>query len=217
MSVEVKVCGLTRAVDAEFADAAGATHLGVIFAGGPRMRSPDEARATLSGRRARKVGVFAEQPEAEIAAIAAAVGLHVIQLHGISSPDRVRAVRAATGLEVWAGVRTADGVLDGAHEDLANEADALLVDALVPGALGGTGTTIPWLQLGESLDAMDGGHRVILAGGLTAENVAEAICYVSPAMVDVSSGVESAPGIKDHARIRAFMAAVRGGGDRGEQ
>lgn len=211
MSVDVKICGLTRAVDAEFADAAGATHLGVIFAGGPRMRSSEEARATLAGRRARKVGVFSEQAESEIASIAEIVGLHVIQLHAVSSPDRVRAVRAATGLEVWAGVRTADGVLDAGHEALANEADALLVDALVPGALGGTGTTIPWLELGESLDAMDGGHRVILAGGLTADNVTEAICYVSPTMVDVSSGVESTPGIKDHARIRAFMLAVRDG------
>jgi phosphoribosylanthranilate isomerase len=83
------------------------------------------------------------------------------------------------------------------------------VDALVPGALGGTGTTVPWLLLGEELDTLEHGHRVVLAGGLTADNVAEAIEYVSPMVVDVSSGVESSPGIKDHTRIRAFVAAVR--------
>jgi phosphoribosylanthranilate isomerase len=208
--VEVKVCGLTRAVDAEFADAAGATYLGVIFAGGPRERSPAEARATLAGRRARKVGVFAAQSPGEIADVAGAVGLDVLQLHGDADPERVQAVRAATGLEIWAVVRTPDGILGDGVEELASAADALVFDALVPGTLGGTGVAVPWGVLGESLDAMESGHRIVLAGGLTPGNVAEAISYVSPMVVDVSSGVESAPGIKDHARIRAFVAAVRG-------
>ncbi len=206
---EVKICGLTRAVDAEYADAAGVAYLGVIFAGGPRARSVDEARATLAGRRARKVGVFADQSPSEIASMAATVGLDVVQLHGASDPIRVQAVRAATGLEVWAVVRSADGMLTAADEALADEADALLVDALAPGGLGGTGVSVPWGNLGESLDAMEHGHRIVLAGGLTPDNVAEAISYVSPVVVDVSSGVEATPGIKDHARIRAFIAAVR--------
>ena len=208
--VEVKICGLTRAVDAELADAAGATYLGVIFAGGPRERSPHEARATLSGRRARKVGVFAAQSVSEIGDISSAVGLDVVQLHGASDPERIRELRAATGLEIWAVVRTPDGVLGDDAEALADAADALVVDALVNGRLGGTGVAVPWGALGESLDAMTSGHRIVLAGGLTPENVTEAISYVSPMVVDVSSGVESAPGIKDHARIRAFVAAVRG-------
>lgn len=211
--VEVKICGLTRAVDAEYADAAGASYLGVIFAGGPRQRLPQQARETLAGRRARKVGVFADQPEGEIATIAREVGLQVIQLHGASSPERVQAVRAATGLEVWAVVRTPDGRLPHDAEAIADEADALVVDALVTGTLGGSGVAIPWLALGESLDAMERGHRVILAGGLTPENVTEAIDYVSPMVVDVSSGVESAPGIKDHARVRAFIAAAQAAGN----
>jgi phosphoribosylanthranilate isomerase len=208
--VEVKICGLTRAVDAELADAAGAAYLGVIFAGGPRERTPLEARATLSGRRARKVGVFAAQSPSEIGDIAGTVGLDVVQLHDTGNPDRIREVRAATGLEIWAVVRTPDGMLRDDAEELAAAADALVVDALVPGRLGGTGVAIPWGMLGESLDAMDSGHRIVLAGGLTPENVGEAISYVSPMVVDVSSGVESAPGIKDHARIRAFVAAARG-------
>jgi phosphoribosylanthranilate isomerase len=211
--VEVKICGLTRAVDAEYADAAGASYLGVIFAGGPRQRLPQQAKETLAGRRARKVGVFADQPASEIDEIAREVGLNVIQLHGVSDPERVQAVRAATGLEVWAVVRSADGTLAESAEDIAEEADALVVDALVPGQLGGNGVTVPWLELGESLDAMERGHRIVLAGGLTPENVAEAIDYVSPMVVDVSSGVESAPGIKDHARIRAFIAAAQAAGN----
>lgn len=213
MPVEVKICGLTRAVDAELADAAGAAYLGVIFAGGPRQRPPFEARATLAGRRARKVGVFAAQSPAEIADISSHAGLDVVQLHVDGDPERVSAVRAATGLEIWAVVRTADGTLPEEVEALADAADALLVDALVPGALGGSGIAIPWGILGESLDAMASGHRIVLAGGLTPDNVAEAISYVSPTIVDVSSGVESAPGVKDHARIRAFVAAVRATSD----
>ena len=212
MPAEVKICGLTRSVDAEFADAAGASYLGVIFAGGPRERTPAEARATLSGRRARKVGVFADQSPSEIATIAALVGLDVLQLHGANDPDRIAAVRAATGLEVWAVVRSSTGVLSERDEELADAADALLVDAMVPGPLGGSGVTIPWLHLGESLDAMASGHRIILAGGLTADNVGEAIDYVSPMVVDVSSGVESSPGIKDQKLVRAFIAAARASG-----
>jgi phosphoribosylanthranilate isomerase len=206
---DVKICGLTRSVDAEAADAAGAAYLGVVFAGGPRRQTPEDARAILVGRRARKVGVFGEASPGDISATATTAMLDVVQLHAASSPERVEAVRAATGLEVWAGIRTADGSLDHLAESLAGVADALLVDALVPGQLGGTGVTIPWLALGESLDAMRIGARIVLAGGLTPENVAEAIEYVAPSVVDVSSGVESAPGLKDHARIRAFVAAVR--------
>lgn len=211
--VEVKICGLTRPVDAEYADAAGANYLGVIFAGGPRERLPVQAKETLAGRRARKVGVFAAQAPTEIADIAREVGLDVIQLHGASDPARIQAVRAATGLEVWAVLRTPDGTLPDDAEELADEADALVVDALVPGQLGGNGVAVPWLALGESLDALERGHRIVLAGGLTPETVSEAIDYVSPMVVDVSSGVESAPGIKDHARIRAFIAAAHAAGN----
>ena len=207
--VEVKICGLTRSIDAEAADAAGAAYLGVIFAGGPRHRTPIEAKATLAGRRARKVGVFASQSGEEIADVAALVGLEVVQLHGTTDPERVTAVRAATGLEIWAVVHTPDGTLPDGTEELADAADALLIDALAPNGLGGSGIAVPWGMLGESLDAMESAHRIVLAGGLTPENVAEAIGYVSPMIVDVSSGVESAPGVKDHARVRAFVAATR--------
>jgi phosphoribosylanthranilate isomerase len=209
---DVKICGLTRSVDAELADAGGASYLGVIFAGGPRERSAADARAILSGRRARKVGVFAGRSDDEIAAIATQVGLDVIQLHEGATPERVAALRASTGLEIWAVVRTSTGVLGDEVEELADAADALLIDADVPGTLGGTGVAVPWLALGESLDAMSAGYRIVLAGGLTADNVAEAIDYVSPTIVDVSSGVEASTGIKDPQRVRAFIAAARSPG-----
>src|SRR5436190_857504 len=93
------------------------------------------------------------------------------------------------------------GLTRSVDAELADAADALLIDAAVPGKLGGTGTPIPWLELGESLDAMSAGYRIVLAGGLTPENVAEAIDYVSPAVVDVSSGVESSTGIKDPQKV----------------
>ena len=121
-------------------------------------------------------------------------------------------VRAATGAEVWAVVRTADGALPDGVEELCAAADALLIDAHVPGQLGGSGVQVPWDRLGESLDALDYHPRIVLAGGLTPENVAEAIDLVAPNVVDVSSGVEASTGVKAHARIRAFVAAVRSAG-----
>jgi phosphoribosylanthranilate isomerase len=212
VATDIKICGLTRSVDAEYADAAGVDYLGVIFAGGPRERTPMQARDTLAGRRARKVGVFAEQAESMIATLVEMVGLDVIQLHGEADPERVERVRAATGKEVWAVVRTADGELPESIEELGEAADALLIDANVPGQLGGSGVRVPWDRLGESLDALDYHPRIVLAGGLTPDNVSEAIVLVAPIVVYVSSGVESSPGIKDHARIRAFIAAVRSAG-----
>ena len=212
MATEIKICGLTRSIDAEYADAAGVEYLGVIFAGGPRERTSLQARDTLAGRRGRKVGVFAAQSEETIATHVETVGLQVVQLHGDADAERVERVRAATGAEVWVVVRTADGVLPDGLETLCEASDALLIDAHVPGMLGGTGVQVPWDRLGESLDALDYHPRIVLAGGLTPENVAEAIDLVAPNVVDVSSGVESSTGVKDHARIRAFVAAVRSAG-----
>ena len=214
MATDIKICGLTRSIDAEYADAAGVEYLGVIFAGGPRERTPAQSRDTLAGRRARKVGVFAAQTEDVVAAFVEMAGLDVVQLHGAVDAERVERVRAATGKEVWAVVRTADGLLPESVDELADAADALLIDAHVPGQLGGSGVRVPWDRLGESLDALDYHPRIVLAGGLTPENVAEAIDLVAPNVVDISSGVESAPGIKDHARLRAFVASVRSAGVR---
>ena len=209
---DVKFCGLTRETDAAHAARLGAAYAGVIFAGGPRLLTPDRARGVLDGLPAgvRRVGVFAADDPAAIAAAAATARLDVVQLHAASTAAEVEAARAATGLAVWAVARVADGRLPECHAALADAADALVLDTLVPGGLGGSGVATDWEELARDLDRRGRPARLVLAGGLRPETVARAVRLVAPDVVDVSSGVESAPGIKDHARMAAFAEAARG-------
>jgi len=209
--VELKFCGLMRPEDAARAGELGARYLGVIFAGGPRRLTAARAREVLdgSGARALRVGVFGAAAADEIAAVVNDARLDIVQLHGDPSPEAVDAVRRSTRARVWAVMRVLDSLPPSAGELLA-AADALLIDARVNGSLGGTGVAIEWDAIAEELSAIRGGGRIVLAGGLVPENVARAIGALRPDVVDVSSGVESAPGIKDHARMRAFAAAVAG-------
>jgi len=208
---EIKYCGLTRSEDAAFAGVLGAAYLGVIFAGGPRMLTPVRAAEVLDGCRtaARRVGVFGRALPAEIGRIVREVRLDVIQLHGDPVAADVAAVRRESAAQIWAVVRITDS-LPPEVEELFDAADAVLIDARVPGSLGGNGVAVDWPALRNALAARRGERRVVLAGGLAPENVARALATLSPDVVDVSSGVESAPGIKDHARMRAFAAAVAG-------
>ena len=182
----------------------------MIFAGGPRNLTIERACDVLDELPAsvRRVGVFASQSASEIAAASERLGLHVVQLHGESSTERVVELRRVFGGEVWTVVRVAGSTLPASFADAVEAGDGVLLDAYVPGALGGTGVALPWGQLGEALDRYRGSVRLILAGGLKPENVARAIAELAPDVVDVSSGVERTPGIKDHDRIRAFAAAV---------
>jgi len=206
----IKFCGLTRFEDAQAAASSGAAYAGVIFAGGPRHLTIERAREVLEDlpSSVRRVGVFATQSASEIARASDHLGLHVVQLHGDSSAERVVELRRAFGGEVWTVVRVAGSTLPASFADAVESGDGVLLDAFVPGALGGTGVALPWSQLGEALEPYRGSVRLILAGGLKPENVAQAIAELAPDVVDVSSGVERAPGIKDHDRIRAFAAAV---------
>ena len=210
--VAVKFCGLTRPEDAAMGASLGAAYLGVIFAGGPRLLTPDRAREVLAAAgTARKVGVFGTQQPAEIAAVARDVGLDVVQLHGdpdVADLDRVR--RHFDG-EVWAVVRCDGAQVPEQTAALFGVADAVVLDARVPGMLGGSGVTIPWEALREVLAPWRAGAPVVLAGGLTPQNLPEARAALRPAVVDVSSGVEAAPGVKDHERMRAFQRAATGG------
>jgi len=161
VATDIKICGLTRSVDAEYADAAGVEYLGVIFAGGPRERTPAQARDTLSGRRARKAGVFADQTEEIIASVVELAGLDVVQLHGHVDAERVERVRAATGREVWAVVRTSDGALPEHIDELADASDAIIELRCTydPESLtGATATrrvkgTIHWVSAAHARDA----------------------------------------------------------------
>lgn len=210
MRAEVKFCGLTRPEDARAAVEAGASYLGVIFAGGPRLVDADRARQILDGAPAgaRRVGVFGAQSLDKIARIADAAALDVVQLHADPGAEQVRATRERTGRAVWGVLRIANAAVPDGAEELFEAADAVVADAKVGGALGGTGRRLDWLGVREALARLRGSRPLVLAGGLEPEVVGEAIAVLAPQVVDVSSGVESAPGIKDHARMRAFVAAV---------
>ena len=212
---EVKFCGLMRRDDASAAAALGAAYVGVIFAGGARMVTADVARSVLDGARGpgtpRRVGVFGDQPAADIVALAREARLDVVQLHGASDAAVVRAVRARFAGEVWRVVRVRDGEGD-ALRHAGEGVDAVVCDAYVAGALGGTGVARHWGQLARLIESAGRPARLVLAGGLRAANVEDAIRLVGPDVVDVSSGVESAAGIKDHALMRAFADATRRGG-----
>ena len=207
---EVKICGLTRAVDARLAVEAGAAWLGVIFAGGPRLLTGDRAREVLAPAPAhvRRVGVFGSQSVEEIATVVRQVPLDVVQLHASRPLAEVAELRATVAAELWAVVRVADGRLPAEFGDLAAMTDAVVVDSLVPGALGGTGFATDWPRLAAALESIGRPARLVLAGGLQATNVASAIALVRPQVVDVSSGVEAAVGEKDPARLRAFIEAA---------
>lgn len=209
---EVKFCGLTRADDARVGASIGAAYLGVVFAGGPRRLDAERACAVLDGARgvgrARRVGVFGEQPADEIIDTARGARLDVLQLHGGADAEQVRLLRSGFDGEIWRVVRVRAGAMDDLLRDAAADVDAVLVDALVAGALGGAGVAVDWESLAAAFARVGRPSRLVLAGGLRAENVARAIGLVLPDVVDVSSGVESAVGIKDHAMMRAFAEAA---------
>lgn len=210
--VRVKFCGLTRASDAREAAALGAAYVGAIFAGGPRVLDPESARDVLDGAGAgvERVGVFGADGPDVVREAAHAAALSIVQLHGDPRATDVRSVRARFGGKVWAVARAEGSLLPEWAEELFREADAVLLDARIPGQLGGTGVTLEWDALARSVDALRGSTPVVLAGGLRAENVARAIRAINPDIVDVSSGVEQSPGIKDHEKMRAFVETVRG-------
>lgn len=203
----VKVCGLTRHEDARHAAEAGAAYLGVILApGGKRSVTPEAARVIFGDLSARRVGVFVDAADA--AARAEAAGVNVIQLHGDESPEVAARLREA-GWEVWKALRPRTG---GEFADeaprWAGAVDALLLDGFSAAARGGTGASFPWAEVAARMDALPAGTRLVAAGGLRPGNVAEAALALRPSVVDVSSGVESSPGIKDPDAVRRFVRAV---------
>jgi phosphoribosylanthranilate isomerase len=203
----VKVCGVTVPEEAAACAAAGAWAVGVVLAASPRRVSLARAAEVLAALPPTvvRVGVFVEPDPEELAMAAAALALDYVQLHGDVD---VRAARAAAGALVIQGF-SLDGP-DAVERARASDADLVLVDAAVPGRHGGTGVLADWSALeGAPLD-----RPFALAGGLTAANVGEGVARLRPQVVDVSSGVESAPGRKDAALVLAFVAAARAGARR---
>lgn len=209
---EIKFCGLTRAADARLAAELGAAYVGVVFAGGPRRQDELSAAPILEAvrRTVVRVGVFGAESWSEIADCAERLGLGAVQLHADPSVADVGALRRVWPGEVWAALRVSGSELPAHAAALFAAADAVVLDARVEGSLGGTGTALAWQALAGAVGAVrGGGARLVLAGGLRPENVAEAVRALAPDVVDVSSGVESTVGIKDPIRMRAFRDAVR--------
>ncbi len=213
MAPEIKFCGMTREADVKAAVELGAQYVGVVFAAGPRTVTVDDARELLRHvpSTVNRVGVFGDDLEPEAAAeVAHAARLDVIQLHGDPDTAEVARTRAAFAGQVWAAVRVRDLRLPEQAAELFRTADAVLIDAYSPKSLGGTGLALPWEALTDVVAGARGRGRLVLAGGLRPETVGAAVRALRPDVVDVSSGVESAPGIKDYAKLRAFRDAVAG-------
>jgi phosphoribosylanthranilate isomerase len=210
--VLVKICGLTCVEDALACAELGADWIGLNFhPPSPRCVDPSRAESILAALpgHVTAVGVFVDRPAGAVAEVADRLGLDVVQLHGNESPEDVAALGRFKVIRAFR-LRTAEGWTIVAEflartEALGRPPHGVLVDADVPGVAGGTGVTVD----ASVLDAVPPLPRLILAGGLTAENVGDRIRRVRPWMVDVASGVESAPGRKDSARVAAFIQAVR--------
>lgn len=203
----VKICGLTRPEDAALVAAAGAAYGGVILApGGKRSISAARAAELFEGLALRRVGVFVDAPVEELVRAAADAGLDVVQLHGDETPAYVRELRGRGGWEVWKAVRPRNASEFTEYvQQYADLVDGLLVDGWSESARGGTGARFAWAEVAPYRDLVPPHVALIVAGGLDADNLARAVELLRPTLVDVSSGVERAPGIKDPARIRAFV------------
>jgi len=200
--LRVKICGITRPEDALAAAEAGADAIGLVFAPSPRRVTPEQAAAILAALPpfVTPVALFVDEPPERIRRIVQPLGIRTVQLHGDESPAVALELRDLCVIKAFR---------IGAEADLAPlagyPAAACLLDSQVAGRRGGTGVAFDW-----RLAAQAARHsRIILAGGLRPENVAEAIRLVRPYGVDTSSGVESEPGRKDSAKVRAFVEAAR--------
>ena len=212
---EVKFCGMTREDDVRQAAHLGAAYVGAIMTESPRRVEPARAAelyASVAGTTVRTVGVFGDESVSEVMRMTRIAGPDVIQLHGQAiAPDSIRRLHEELGVEVWRVIRVGKEGLTAEQRVAFLEAEGVLLDTLAHGALGGTGTPFNWVAVAADVRGRRAGQRrrLIVAGGLRPGNVRLAIERLAPDVVDVSSGVESAPGVKDHRLMADFMAAVR--------
>lgn len=205
--VLVKICGITNLEDALVAADAGADALGFNFyPRSPRYLKPEAARVIIDRVRAdyptlRTVGVFVNETLDDIQKIAAAAGVSALQLHGTETPEYCKALKNHYLIKVFSA---ADEFAP--ETVLEYDVAAIMLDAFDSKAFGGTGKLSDWTLARQTRELFP---ALFLAGGLSAENVAGAIKQVDPFAVDACSRLESVPGRKDHAKVRAFVAAVR--------
>lgn len=211
MKTAAKICGLTRHEDAVAAAEAGADYLGVVFAPGtPRNRTAEEARRIWSDLPIPRVGVFVDPAADRVASLAEELQLAVVQLHGAEDPELCRRLRESCQSRMWKSARLR------APEDVAmaldhygEQVDGLLVEGWSELGPGGVGAGFDWSWAAERRLEWPSNLKLILAGGLDAGNVGRAIDAVRPDVVDVSSGVERVPGVKDMEAVRSFLQEVR--------
>ncbi len=206
ITTRIKICGITRPQDAEHAAKLGADAIGLVFYGpSPRNVSVEQASAVLDVLPpfVTSVGLFVNASVDEIHAVLDSVGLDLLQFHGDESPEFcarfekpwIKAVRMAEGVDLYT------------EAERYSQSSGLLLDAYHPALPGGTGESFDWTRIPVDLST-----TVILAGGLTAQNVGEAVRTVQPYAVDVSGGVEKEKGIKDWGKMADFIAAVGAAG-----
>ena len=202
--VKVKVCGIKNPGDARVAADAGADAIGLVFAQSPRQVNVEEAReiAAALPEDVLKVGVFVDAEPEEVLRIAGEVGLDYAQLHGDEDPETIARIRDG-GLGVIKALRVRNARALAAVERY--EADLFLLDAWSAKVRGGTGERFDW-ELAKSLKGRD---NILVSGGLTPENVREAIEFFEPYGVDASSSLEERPGKKDDERVRRFVSAAK--------
>lgn len=212
MLAKVKFCGMARPQDAALAAEIGASYIGVVFADGPRRVTPTQGRGILdaAGVKVKRVGVFGTNAPDEIERASEEARLDVVQLHADPTPADVRAVRKKFSGEIWAAIRIAGAHIRQESEILFSTADAIVLDVRSERGLGGTGQALPWNDLAVDLARDRGSAAVVLAGGLKPDTVATAVRTLAPDIVDVSSGVEISPGMKDPWLMREFYAAATG-------
>ena len=201
--VKVKICGITNIEDAMAAIDAGADALGfVFFRESPRYISPENAKAIINALPPFivKTGVFVNEPIENIEKIISMTGVDLIQLHGNESPEMCRSSRRIIKAFRVKSMESMDPLND--YKELVS---AFLLDTYTPDVLGGTGQIFNW---DIAIEAKQFG-RIILAGGLTPENIADAVKRVAPYAVDVSSGIESKRGKKDHKKMQFFIERAK--------
>jgi phosphoribosylanthranilate isomerase len=202
--VYTKVCGITTPEDALTAAGSGADAIGLVFAESPRRLNVERAREIAGALPdgVLKIGVFVDEELEEVLRIAREVGLDYAQLHGDESPETVTVLQEG-GVKVIKALRIRDDDSLAAMEDY--EADLFLLDAWSEKARGGTGERFDW----EVAKSLRGRGNILVSGGLTPENVREAIRFFEPYGVDASSSLEDAPGKKNAERVRRFVSAAK--------
>lgn len=215
--VKVKICGLRRPGDAVVAAQAGADYLGcVLVEGSPRAVTAAEAREVAQAGGLPLVIVVADRPLEWVEEAAGVSGAAVIQLHGDEDPAFITALRQRGPWAVWKAVRTR-GAEDAraAFASFGGVSGGIVLDGWAPGALGGTGVAFQWEEVAPLRESLPAGCLFIAAGGLNPENVMRVVSVLTPDVVDVSSGVEQSPGLKDPVRVRDFVKFARSGSTQG--